>query len=311
MCLAFFVIGVSGSGSLFLASNRDEAFDRPTAPLAFWPPPHSHVLGGRDLVGGGTWLGITDCGRWTLITNVRDDDSDSTGPRSEAEPPPPVIASRGGLTFDFLCSGDRDLSPLEYLTARVVPVAHAFAGFNLVVGDAVAGTAAFFTNRDASGAGPFALQAGVMYGLSNAALDTPWPKVERGKAALRALLGPGGELSLGSGAVDRVLGGEVLGDAAVVDVGDDALLPSTGLERELERSLSSAFVLREQDRYGTRASSVVRVAGGECRFTERVYFLPSSEEAAADQSGQECGEADVQGHALRWEQREVAMLLKA
>jgi uncharacterized protein with NRDE domain len=50
----------------------------------------------------------------------------------------------------------------------------------------------------------------------------------------------------------------------------DALLPETGLGPERERMLSSMFI--EGDRYGTRASTVLRIArDATVSFTERTY----------------------------------------
>ncbi|HEU0079714.1 MAG TPA: NRDE family protein, partial [Longimicrobiaceae bacterium] len=127
-----------------------------------------------------------------------------------------------------------------------------YAGFNLLVGQG--GDLRWFGSR---GGAARALEAGV-YGLSNALLDTPWPKVVRGKAGLAAALAGGGEVD--PGALFRVLW-----DA---EPAPDAHLPDTGVGLERERMLSSPFIRGAE--YGTRASTVLLVGrDGRVKFVER------------------------------------------
>ena len=56
---------------LVLAFNRDEYLDRPTAPVHLWED-HPGILAGRDLVNGGTWLGLDRRGRFAFVTNFRE-----------------------------------------------------------------------------------------------------------------------------------------------------------------------------------------------------------------------------------------------
>ena len=74
MCLAAIAIGQSARFPWVLASNRDEFFDRASAPLAWWQPAGGGpaVLSGRDLSAGGTWLGLNAQGKLALVTNVRE-----------------------------------------------------------------------------------------------------------------------------------------------------------------------------------------------------------------------------------------------
>ena len=184
MCTAFFVFDVHPSLLFLLVFNRDEFFDRATAPAAFWTGVGApDLLAGRDLKNGGTWLGVTRGGRFALLTNFRE-----ANPNSVAGAP-----SRGALPTDFLTS---DASPLSYL-ASLDLASH--NGFNLVVGDLAAREVAYLTNRggDAGGARgvPRALAPGV-YGLSNGTLGCAgWAKVDRGVAAITGLLAQGGALS--------------------------------------------------------------------------------------------------------------------
>ena len=58
-------------GPLFtLAANRDEFFRRTAEPMHWWSEAPG-LLAGRDLVGGGTWLGMTRDGRFAALTNYR------------------------------------------------------------------------------------------------------------------------------------------------------------------------------------------------------------------------------------------------
>ena len=71
MCVVFFAFDAIPGVPLLLAFNRDEFLSRPTEPCHIWPD-HPHVLGGRDITGGGTWLGITKHGRAAFLTNYRE-----------------------------------------------------------------------------------------------------------------------------------------------------------------------------------------------------------------------------------------------
>jgi uncharacterized protein with NRDE domain len=93
-----------------------------------------------------------------------------------------------------------------------------------------------------------------VYGLSNAALDTPWPKVQQIKSRLQSALRDAGTLTDLTAAGFAALGDRV--------VAPDTLLPRTGLPLDRERRLSSAFInTRPSDSpsvaYGTRCATVV------------------------------------------------------
>jgi uncharacterized protein with NRDE domain len=240
MCLILFAHRAHPRFPLVVAANRDEFHGRPTAPAAFWEDA-PQVLAGRDLLAGGTWMGITRSGRWAALTNVRD-------PDAGAAPP----SSRGELAAEYLRG---TVAAADYV-AGVEERMHRYSGFNLLVGD-VTGIH-YVGNR---GGEARSLPAGV-YGLSNHLLDTPWPKVRDGKRALRAVL-------------DRepaVWVRDILEVLADVDPAPDAELPATGVPQEWERVLSSRFILSPT--YGTRASTVLLVAAdGSVEFVER-SFLP-------------------------------------
>lgn len=220
---------------LVLATNRDEFYARPTAAAAFWNEAPA-LLAGCDLKGGGTWLGVTRTGRVAALTNVRD------MPAHKPDAP-----TRGALVADYLKG---TASPRAYLEA-LRPEADRYNGFNLLVGDTE--SLCYFSNY-----GPHPLELGPgLYGLSNALLDTPWPKVERGKKQLQDLLQA------------RDLDPEALLDFLVdVEQAPDEELPETGIGLEWERVLSSIFI--ESPEYGTRASTVVLIDyEGRVTFIER------------------------------------------
>jgi uncharacterized protein with NRDE domain len=239
MCLIAFAIGAHPACPLLLASNRDEFFDRPTDALHRWTD-GSGIWAGRDRREGGTWLGLNERGRVAWLTNVR---SAHNGPGQR---------SRGELATRWL-QGD---ASAEAFTATLDP--QAYAGFNLVVGDLRQNRWVWLSNRSpAAPHGPVTavlqqrdLAPGV-YGLSNAVLDTPWPKTVRLKAALAQALT----------VVDDASQWHVPLQQALADdrVTPDTALPRTGVAAEWERTLSSPFVRSPAHGYGTRSSLLMRV----------------------------------------------------
>jgi uncharacterized protein with NRDE domain len=238
MCLILLALDTHPDYGLVLAANRDEFYDRPTAPASFWDDAPA-VLAGRDLRAGGTWLGIDRRGRLAAVTNYRQ------GHR-EAE----AARSRGHLVSDYLTGGTDARSHL----ARVEREGELYNGFNLICGDA--GGTGYFSNREGHSR---ALGPGV-YGLSNHLLDSPWPKVSAGKSGLAALLSAHGE-ALVSGLF------ALLADRRQAA---DELLPRTGVSPEWERLLSAAFIATPE--YGTRSSTVILVGrDGGALFVERSF----------------------------------------
>lgn len=219
--------------------NRDEAYERPSAAAGFWNDV-PNIYGGRDLEHGGTWLALTRSGRFAAVTNYRDGQGSKTAaPRS-----------RGDLTADFL-SGTAE--PLPYLES-IAPQGAGYGGYTLIVGD-LRGLCSF-SNR----APTIQELAPGVHGLSNHLLDTPWPKVSRGKERLTALLAEE-ETELVNGLF------RILADRGAAP---DAELPNSGVGLQRERELSPAFIAGE--RYGTRASTVMLVSGGgQALFVERRF----------------------------------------
>jgi uncharacterized protein with NRDE domain len=247
MCLLVLAWMKHSRYRLVVAANRDEFHDRPAAPLAWWSE-DSRVLAGRDLRAGGTWMGVARGGRFGAVTNYRDLES----------PPAPDSPSRGQLVPEFLAS---DAAPGHFL-ARLNGSAGRFAGFNLLL--AGPRSLHYFSNRD--GAGPRELEPGI-YGLSNHLLDSPWPKLLRTRERFAA--------AVDTTEIDTAGLFELLADR---ERADDESLPDTGLPPDLERALSSPFVLHE--RYGTRCSTVL-LAGHD----GRTVVLERRFDAAGRQTG--------------------------
>jgi len=238
MCLILAALDAHPDYALIVAANRDEFYDRPTAPAAFWTD-HPSILAGRDLKAGGTWLGVARRGRFAAVTNYRQGEREADAPRS-----------RGLVVSEYL---EGDLDARAYV-ARVERDAACYSGFNLLAGDAR--ELVYFSNREGS---VRSLGAGI-YGLSNHLLDTDWPKVTASKTALGGLLlGDGASLVPGLFAL--------LADPR--PAADDHL-PKTGIGLEWERLLSAAFIATKD--YGTRSSTVVLVGrDGKVVFTERSF----------------------------------------
>ncbi len=250
MCLIAFALNADPYRPLLIAANRDEFFERPTAPLHRWQlDDGTEVVGGRDLRDGGTWLGLNPQGRVAMLTNVRQ--------------PLGAVArrSRGELVTRWLQSD----SDTDRFAASLAPAD--YGAFNLVVGDFHARAWHWLSNRDPNA--PHGSASGVLhrrslgaglYGLSNASLDTPWPKTLHLKTALKEALGSASDwLS----PLSRAL--------LVHQPVAERSLPHTGMPADLERSLSSPFVRMADRAYGTRSSQVISVQAMVQGFAVNVH----------------------------------------
>lgn len=253
MCLIAFSIGLDERMPVRLASNRDEFFARPTAAMHRWRLDNgTEVLAGRDLREGGTWLGISGTGRVAMLTNVR-------SPKSL-----PGQRSRGELVTGWLGSC---LSVEEWLGALA---GDAYGGFNLVLGDWDGTHWHWVSNRDpddphtdhSTGLFQRPLSAGT-YGLSNASLNSPWPKTDRLRAAVAAQSDA-----------------QVLQTLADREPAPTPMLPRTGVPDDIESALSSPFVQMSERSYGTRSSLLLQidrepsVHGGRLRASLREWTHP-------------------------------------
>lgn len=271
MCLIAFALQASSRWPLVIAANRDEFLDRPTVPLARWKTARGHeIVSGRDLRAGGAWFGVTPGGRIAFLTNVR-----------EAEP---VAAprSRGELVTRWLESlGDADA-----FASSLTSQPDAFAGFNLVIGDCGPKPWRWVTNRpqpNGRGWHQEDLKPGV-YGLSNAALDSPWPKT----AVLKQVLGQSLQAHQADGDLQALQSDlwKALGSRERASGTD---LPATGIPLSREEALSSAFVEFPDYAYGTRSSTLLTASsepgGWAVQMEEREHLrttLPPGQALSRD-----------------------------
>lgn len=225
MCLVIFALRAHPDYPLVVAANRDEFHGRPTASSRFWPQ-QPELLAGRDLDQGGTWMGISRDGRFAAITNYRDPARTAPAPRS-----------RGELTLDFLTGNSR---PEDYL-AQLAEVADDYAGFNLLVGNS--DSLWYYTNSLAAPQRRAQELPPGIYGLSNARLDTPWPKVMAGRERLAQ-------------ALEKEPQHDEL--AAVVnnrELAQPGQLQALDLHGEMDQLLSAQFIVTEI--YGTRSTTTL------------------------------------------------------
>ncbi len=224
MCLILFALQRHPDYPLIVAANRDEFFQRPTAAADYWQD-QPDILAGRDLQAGGTWLGVNRAGQFAAVTNVRN------GHEPQDRP-----GSRGELVSQHLSK-----STQHALQIAQENQTH-YNGFNLISGNAE--KLHYFSNRTQED--PRALEPGI-YGLSNAQLDTSWPKVDSAKTEL--------DIILSSAQSTEQLQTRLLNMMANDQQAPADQLPQTGIGEEWEALLSSRFIVSES--YGTRATTVV------------------------------------------------------
>lgn len=282
MCLVAFAINSSARWPLVIAANRDEFFNRPTLPLGRW---HSatgqEIIAGRDLRGGGTWLGISPGGRVAFLTNVREAQP-AAAPRSRGELVPRWLESSADAS-DFALALEQDGA--------------AYGGFNLVLGDFQRNAWTWLTNRHgaASTLDLQALAPGI-YGLSNAALNTPWPKT----TALQRVLAD----ALPAQNTDA-LQTKLWTALANRDRAAPEQLPATGVPQAMEEALSSAFVDFPERAYGTRSSTVLLASTHENQKDVRRWDVQVQERThlqAMDKTGHCADTPLIRNELIAWQQ---------
>ena len=238
MCLLFFSYRNTPGYRLVLAANRDEFLKRPTAPLDFIDK-ENKILAGLDLLGGGTWLGVNRHGKIAALTNYRKKDKI-----------PGNAPSRGNILTSYLSSKSGATEFLKNLSEK----SSRYNGFSLIIGD---GDNLFYFNNQQNN---IKLLSPGFYGLSNHFLDTPWPKLNRGKDLLKPVMVD----------TDHVDPEKIFALLKDDQRPLDALLPETGVGLEWERLLGSIFIVNPE--YGTRSSAVITIGyDGKTIFTEKTY----------------------------------------
>mgnify|MGYP006276319001 CR=1 FL=1 len=244
MCLIAFALNQHEEYPFILAANRDEFYQRKTAPLHWWED-HANILAGRDLEAMGTWMGMSKEGRFAAVTNYRD--------LSNIDP---SRKSRGDLTKNFLLDQSQGKTYLEALYEE----SDNYNGFNLLVGDVK--NLYHYSNYEKK---INAIPDGI-HGLSNSLLNTPWPKVQWLKDQLKnSLEGP-----LYPEDLMKLLHNESLAP--------DDQLPDTGVGYEMEKKLSAACIRMEG--YGTCCSTIILAdKKGEVTYYEKTYPVGGRKES--------------------------------
>ena len=237
MCLIGIAWRAHPKHPLVLAANRDEFHQRPSAPAAAWKD-HPEIFGGRDLSSHGSWLAVSTRGRLAAVTNVR-----------RMVPPDPRAPSRGKLVSEFLAGS----AAADRYAQGLTEDAGNYSGFNLLLYDGAA--LLFVSNTPEFRVEPVA--PGI-HTISNATLDTPWPKALRLKAALEKWTTDSWET------LTPLF--TALGDRKPAA---DAELPNTGVGRTLEKMLSPPFIVSPN--YGTRCSTVVTLGASKIEFSEKRF----------------------------------------
>ena len=238
MCLITFAYKKHKKYKLIVVANRDEFYKRPTKTASVWED-KPEIIAGRDLKGGGTWMGFNKNGRFSALTNYRD------GFHEQKNAP-----SRGDLVTSFLLSQNNSLEHLQQL----VPTANTYNGYNLITFDG--NNFGYYSNQIQQ---PKILESGI-YGLSNGTLDVGWPKVNQATSGLEYLLNQD-DFSI---------------DAAFAMMQDkviaaDDKLPNTNIPIVWERLLSAMYI--KSPEYGTRCSTVFLLDNdGNYHFEERSYI---------------------------------------
>lgn len=236
MCLILFQYRQHPKYKLIVAANRDEFYGRPAREAYFWED-QPDILAGRDLLQMGTWLGVTRSGRFAALTNFRDPSLPEQGK-----------VSRGALVRDYLAAD----SPPDHFLEALNP--DAYTGFNVLFGDL--DDLYYYSNLQQE---LVKVPPGT-HGLSNHLLNTPWPKVVKGKSRMEKYLNEASEVD-----PDELF--ELLRDS---EQAPDPHLPVSGVGLEFERILSPIFIKTAE--YGTRSATVLLVDYDDnVTFAERTY----------------------------------------
>jgi uncharacterized protein with NRDE domain len=236
MCLLAFNWNNHPEYKLVLVANRDEFFERPSEPLQEW---ESGFLGGKDLRAGGTWLGMHPNGRFAAITNFRD-------LKTKKE----FSKSRGDLVKNYL---EGETEPLGYLQ-EIENEKFEYEGFNLLVGNQ---DSLYYLSNKADGIKE--LVKGI-FGLSNALLETPWPKLIKAKNSLVK------HIESGVFEPEKLMQGQ-----NSIETESEETLPDTGATPEQEKLLSAQFI-NVGDYYGTvNATVLLWKHSGEVEMMERKF----------------------------------------
>lgn len=242
MCILFIAVNQHPDYPLIIAANRDEFHTRPTASSQFWDQ-QPELLAGKDLQAGGTWMGVNLFGKVAALTNIRAPGKELAG-----------AITRGNLVLDWLQESSTYTDAEKKYRARIGAKRTSYNGYNLLFGTLK--NLYVYNNFEDSF---IHLEEGV-FGLSNDNLDSPWPKIMKGRNALAKTCQEKGPL-------DHKALFDILADKQKAD---DSILPQTGVPLEWERQLSSIFIKGET--YGTRSSTILTLdQRNNVSWEERVF----------------------------------------
>ncbi len=230
-----------------ILANRDEFYHRPTEPAHFWKKA-PHILAGKDLLKGGTWLGVTLDGRFGALANIRNPQKE----RLETSGMP----SRGQLVADFLYPKSYQKNKISFLwdyLEKIETKKQDFEPFHLILGY-LDGPLYYISSFQ----GAKQLETGVFV-ISNTVLEEPLPKVKKLENWLKENQTPTLQECL-----------EILGNK---ELPMDTIVQNKDLQ---ERTLSPIFV--SSPFYGTRASTVIQIHGQEKLFFLEKVFGPNGKE---------------------------------
>lgn len=271
MCLILFAIDTHASLPLIVAANRDEFYQRPTLPAHFWSD-HPHVLAGRDLEAGGTWMGMTQDGRFAALTNYRTPSQQRNS----------NLLSRGKIVADFLTADSTKALSAQSFAEKIIETGDQYSGFNLLLRDE--SNFIYCNNQN----GEISRLSSGVYALSNHLLDTPWPKVEIGKRDLQEFIESTSENVLHS--EKPALAEHLFSILNNKQQASDATLPNTGIDKQMEQLLSSLFI--ESTHYGTCCSTTVLMDA-----QQHVYFHEKNYYQQAHKTGQFSALQELEGSA--------------
>ena len=241
MCIVALAWQVLQDTPLCLISNRDEFYQRPTSGLKTWQ--NSPIIAGQDLQSGGTWMGVTESGRWAVVTNFRDATDQKQYP-----------TSRGHLIQRFL---ESDLTPIRFAQALEKRQCE-YAGFNLLLGDQ--DQAVYMSNR---GEAPQVLANGV-YVVSNGLMTEHWEKTKHlRKRFTQEFLPMLQQTSITEADLEFTVWDILEDERKIIP----ELLPQTGISAEMEELLSSTFI--QSPVYGTRCSNFLRMKNDAWLWQEK------------------------------------------
>ena len=241
MCIVAFAWHVLDDMPLCLISNRDEFYHRPSAVLHRWD--NSSIIAGQDLQSDGTWMGVTESGRWAIVTNFRNG-------RDKNQ----YSTSRGHLIQSFL---ESDLAPIRFVQ-QLEQQQQDYAGFNLFVGDRE--QAVYMSNR---GEAPQLLANGV-YVVSNGLMSEDWEKTKHLRKRFTQEFLPMLQQSTITESDLQYSVWDILEDERKIILD---LLPDTGISVEMEELLSSTFI--QSPIYGTRCSNFLRMTSKHWQWLEK------------------------------------------